>query len=420
MFKPFSSILLPISLLALLNSNLAADELNQDDEPSSSMSANSASHSPASNIAKLVHGSCVGTFNQFIKSKKHPRVFAYSMDENDGQACGTHTGDSLSVAREAALKRCNKQIKKKDVKAPIRDCRIVAENNTQLLGLADFDIDDEAAYKRALFVDNLRGVKHFLSQGASIHTQSAEGATALFIAASYGDEDYFFELIERGADIEHRLHDNTTLLFAALEGVSPTIIRFLVDEGADVNHLPDLGYRPIHFAFALLQPYLIQLMMELNADPTLTTKKGLSGYELAEKWKVDLNSLKTADLHKVDDGCTALLDAARYGDLLRIEQLDKAGVDMNMVCNIGRNSLTYADESKKVFDLLIERGAVVNSQDGYGRTPLMTAASIGSLKNVQLLLSHGADKTLKDKDGETAFDKISSIDADELRALLAI
>ncbi len=421
MFLKFSTFVFPVILLSLGISSVNADGSDTPEAPSDGTDRHSSPIGLARDAARLVHGECINLFNYFINGDL-PRVFAYSTTEGYGQACGAHVGDTIGIAREEALQRCNDKIKKRDGKnVLLDDCRIVAEDNKQLVGLADFGIDESAAYERALYITNLRGVKHYIEQGASINTLSKTGATAIHIAARYGDEEYFFELVDKGADIKHKLNDNSTLLFSAIIGSSPTIFRYLVNEGADVNHLQDNGYRPLHYALRLSRKYMVELLIELQADPALKTSKGISGYDMAEKWEIDLDTLKEVNLGKMDDGCTMARDAAKYGDLYRLEQLAETNVDFGLVCPDGGQqlALSWTDDNKTVIDFLIASGANVNARDFGGNTPLIVAAREGSLTKVRVLLSHGADKSLKNDHGETAFDSISSIDADELKVLLA-
>ena len=78
---------------------------------------------------------------------------------------------------------------------------------------------------------------------------------------------------------------------------------------------------------------------------------------------------------------------------------------------------------KKLIKELIKFGADVNAQDEDGESPLMYAASYGmkdASSKSKLLLSLGADKSLKDKIGKTAYQRIKDKKSasDELKALL--
>ena len=49
----------------------------------------------------------------------------------------------------------------------------------------------------------------------------------------------------------------------------------------------------------------------------------------------------------------------------------------------------------------IDTGADINVQDGFGRTPLHTAAINGDLNVVTFLMQNGADPSIPDQDGKT-------------------
>jgi ankyrin repeat protein len=66
-----------------------------------------------------------------------------------------------------------------------------------------------------------------------------------------------------------------------------------------------------------------------------------------------------------------------------------------------------AAHSVPIARLLLERGAPVNARQAPGEggfTPLMEAAFNGQVEMVELLMRHGADASLKDRDGKTAAD----------------
>jgi len=50
----------------------------------------------------------------------------------------------------------------------------------------------------------------------------------------------------------------------------------------------------------------------------------------------------------------------------------------------------------------------VNRLDGYGVTPVHVAVRAQNIDSLRWLLSHGADPTIRDRDGRTAADYVST------------
>lgn len=91
------------------------------------------------------------------------------------------------------------------------------------------------------------------------------------------------------------------------------------------------------------------------------------------------------------------------GDIVELDKLDlNTFVDGNSSYPI-HIAIQYGNLS--MIKYCIERGNDVNAIDFFKVTPLMLAAFYGNKKVVELLLSLGADKTLKNYWGKTAKDK---------------
>jgi len=92
--------------------------------------------------------------------------------------------------------------------------------------------------------------------------------------------------------------------------------------------------------------------------------------------------------------------AAAQGALERIDRLLEAGMDVNSVDEAGRSALFYsiAAEQLQTTRHLIRKGAQVNQPDWEGMTPLHVAATEGHTGCCSLLLSQGAQSTVKVKD----------------------
>ena len=102
-----------------------------------------------------------------------------------------------------------------------------------------------------------------------------------------------------------------------------------------------------------------------------------------------------------------LVDAGRYGDTERVQQLLDEGVPIDSVDEWGRCALYLACQYERAAtaSLLMQRGADVNIQlpmDNGGEFPLYWASMKGMTATVQELLDHGAIVDMKTRDGNTA------------------
>lgn len=110
-----------------------------------------------------------------------------------------------------------------------------------------------------------------------------------------------------------------------------------------------------------------------------------------------------ADLNARDEeNCTVLMHATHFHGLRATETLCaflRAGAHINALSFYGNTALREAvrfgdDEGVRV---LLQAGAYINdARNRMRRTPLMKAAYSANLSAVQILLSAGADKTIKD------------------------
>ena len=125
-----------------------------------------------------------------------------------------------------------------------------------------------------------------------------------------------------------------------------------------------------------------------------------------------MRNLLAQDLAAIDDrgsdGCTALHQAARFGQLEAARLLLGRGADPNAVAmNECRTTPLYVAIEARHRDtasLLLALGASPNSIQGGGWSPLHAAARHGDEAIVDALLLRGADPTRVADNGETAID----------------
>jgi cytohesin len=114
------------------------------------------------------------------------------------------------------------------------------------------------------------------------------------------------------------------------------------------------------------------------------------------------------------NGITALHMAASICNKELVDLLISKGADVNSKDNTGTTPLHYAlgcspkggldslkEGWKEVAELLLAKGADINAQGYYWWTPLHFAVKNNSKEAVELLLSKGADVNLKDIDDRT-------------------
>ncbi len=366
-------------------------------------------------------GACLMQYKYYLRGKQHQAYF-FAKSKEGKQACGrVENAFTLDIAKQKAKKRCEKMLKKKKIKA---DCKPFAKNFEIVAKTSDFGQKEGVEdFKQAIKKRNIAKVKMYIDKGYDIHTQTdKDKVTAIFVAAIKGDETLFFKLINKGANIKHKGKQGSTLLLAAAGGDSPKIVRYLLSKGLDVNATGSHNMTPLGVSLGALNPYIAGILMRAGADANIKDADGRSPYDFAKKWKLDLDAMKTINYkEKDDDGYYPLFYAVKYADEEMIEKLIKGGADVNKVNKYDMSPISVS-KKENITRLLVKLGADINALDDEGKTPLMEEAEFGLniIPKVKLLLSLGADKSIKSKKGQTAYDlrmEQKNV-SEELKALL--
>jgi ankyrin repeat protein len=271
--------------------------------------------------------------------------------------------------------------------ANVKVCRTLEQNYEQIKRSAT-SLELNATLFSASDKGCLDLAKLLLSEGASVEARDRLGAKPLARAASAGQIEIVTLFIERGAPIEARDLDGSTALYKAAETGRLPMVRLLIERGADVNLPGRNGITPLSAAAYMGSAPIVQLLMEKGADPKVTD-----------------NTQKAAIIY-----------AAGRGFLPVTRLLLDHGVDINakygndltaLMWAAGHSAEAGVNDVVEVMTLFIERGARLDEQDNRGRTALMIAAELDHAAAVDVLLAHGADKSLKDKQGKTAGDLTS-------------
>jgi len=203
------------------------------------------------------------------------------------------------------------------------------------------------------------------------------GNTLMCIAASHSALGLVDALVARGCDVSFGDPENhhRTALMAALMSKNPniTVVKLLLAKGSDIDDQDDMGLSPLMMAVVSEKPEIVELLLERGASMVLLNKKGETALDLC--------------LAKPNHNCLAILSskAPKMSPEIRLLHAAQAG-------NV-KDVLAILDEGK---------GVDVDAADSTGRTALMLSARAGHEETCKVLLSRGADVTLRDKEGLSA------------------
>jgi len=208
-------------------------------------------------------------------------------------------------------------------------------------------------------------VEDLLKAGADVNLANAAGTTPLMMAASAGDPATIRIMIERGARINaaESTHGQTALMFAAALNRSDAVV-LLMKNGADAS-LSTKVVKPERFR---PDPNLVP--MNDPTDETTPRRNGRGG--AGEKPGDPPRPMREMGA-QLTGGMTALLFAARDGQLDAARALLDAGADVNAASAAEKTTPLVMAVSNGHYDLakyLIERGADPNLANIQGLTAL--------------------------------------------------
>lgn len=133
---------------------------------------------------------------------------------------------------------------------------------------------------------DLQRVKNLIRQNPSLVSEySADGFTALALAAYLGQKESTEYLLEMGADVNAQAKNSTgfTALTGAVSQNHNEIAKILVKNGAYVNHRYEGGFTPLMHAAYAGNVDLVNFLLENGADPNVKMADGKSPLSFARE-----------------------------------------------------------------------------------------------------------------------------------------
>ena len=276
--------------------------------------------------------------------------------------------------------------------------------------------DGSTALLWASYRDDLESAEILIRAGADVNIANDLGATPIWAASRNGSVAMADELLAAGADPNASLLLGEAPVVTAARSGNPEVVRMLLEEGADVNARAARGQTALMFATAQRHPDVVEVLLEHGADV----------HAVSDAWsQLMAQSPHAHPEHQAwveHGGNTALMFAARVGDLESARHLVAAGADVDVPSAWGTTPLaiaTYADFGEQflireqtsrqlvyfdrdqilpgrfseLVEFLLRQGADPNA-GAHRFTPLIAAILHQNEETVELLLAHGADPNL--------------------------
>ena len=246
--------------------------------------------------------------------------------------------------------------------------------------------DGSTALLWASHRDDLDMARRLLEAGAAVDAANDLGATPLWAASQNGSGAMVRLLLGRGADPDLALLSGETPVMVAARAGSADVVEQLAAAGADLDRRGSRGQTALMWAVAQHHADVVAALLAHGADPHVRSEVWSQVMGVPPHGQYGYNR------EIPHGGNTALLFAARAGDLASARLLVDAGADVNDTNAWGVSAVTMAAHSgyRDLVAFLLEQGADPDADEA-GFAALHEAVMRRDAELAAELLDHGAD-----------------------------
>lgn len=243
----------------------------------------------------------------------------------------------------------------------------------------------------------LATVQRLLELGFALDSQDEQGASALLHACGAGHREVAVALLEAGADATVAARSGVTPLAAAVAARREALVALLLQHHVKADQRLPHDATALMVASAMGYPDIAELLLNGDAEVNAVDDAGRSALHAAAQFGFENNdSLRARRLFDV------LLK--RGADINQADREGKTPLLLLLGAHLPPGSGGDATHIGALVPLLLDAGAHVAHADQRGVTALHACAMHALLPPARMLLSRGADRQAADAFGRTAAD----------------
>ncbi|XP_065334666.1 uncharacterized protein LOC135935955 [Cloeon dipterum] len=283
-------------------------------------------------------------------------------------------------------------------------------------------------------------VDYLMAKDINLEVKNKRGQTYLHLAAERGDLEALQFWVELGGDLDVVDDEGSTALHFAARGGHLQFVNGLLDhitknaknsvesvleKRARANRCDNFGRTPLHFAASSKNVDLVQMLLDIDADLTLTDLEGKNAMHYAVnnermlRFIIEKNGYLVKERLKNGNTILHLAIRSSYQTDKFLWLVEQCEIDLNVRNSEGETPLLLACKMRKwmIAKILLARNVDIHLQDKKGRTALHYAVYLESkswdndyklehtdaFDLMQELCKRGADLALTDNDGMNAF-----------------
>jgi ankyrin repeat protein len=307
----------------------------------------------------------------------------------------------------------------------IKDISLINYFTSKGIDMKTTDSNGNGIFNYAAKAGNIPLMNYLLKQGISYKKLNKQGENAMILASrgirNKSNSLKSFQYLESLGISPKIISKNgiTPLHAISYRGKDIEIFEYFLSKGVDINQADDKGNTPFMNAAYMNEAIIVSFLSDHVRDVNHQNKKGMTALSNA----IQRNSIEVikflldigADVHIKDKKGNTL--SYYLIKSLRDKNLDTFKQKVAIVSQKGLDITQYQQDGNSLFHLAVETNNTelvqwvhsynlnINTKNNNGLTPLQKAVmSAKNDKMIQLLVSLGADKTIKTDFGESTYD----------------